>query len=235
LLAPHHNDSKGRLLDTYDNDRNIVEHREYEFQATSAPVLTAMFTPNTDYKAGQQTIFTNVANCVTITSYSWTLYNYQGQVVASGSNNTFAHTFSAHGLYNLKLVVTSSSYGSDEYASELRVVPADLTPVMRISSGSGNTAFTYLKCNTGDQHKTFSFTGLPSGPGIEVDYDWLITGSGTPVGSSITGTHLYNMAMSDINVSCVLKIKYPPNGSQGFIQTITIDRMVDFVDNSPCY
>ncbi len=158
-------DPLGRLLNTYDQDRNLVEVKEYQYQNQPPSALNAFFTSSTPWDKIQKNkavTFTADPNCLTIASYAWKVNG-----VPTSTTATCSATFNTVGNQRVELTVTAAS-GSVTYATDFCVLPGD--PPFALSVAGGTVID---KCDVSFS-KTFTASVLPRNDCHETDrqYVW---------------------------------------------------------------
>jgi YD repeat-containing protein len=240
-------DDHGRLLNTFDRNRNLIKHNEYVYVNEDISPITATFTSSVigAYTVGTPVTFTASPNCYPVV-YSWSVYKDSPTPLATGTNPTFVYTFQNLGFYNVKLSV-SSEYGSHEFIHEVCVTSAPILTQLQVTHQAQTNPLINYSCNENDNIKTFSFQQLQGSyfpQGTMITYRWDISTDGSNWlelnpnyynGASIN----YPSPPSTYTIRCRATIKFPDiicysGNATAEIKVIEHFATIQFISNPPC-
>jgi len=168
-------DIMGRPTNTFDEQRNLVEKKEYGLQKQGKVVLNASFTSNTSvYNVGDAVVFTAGPTCVSSAIYTWTFITPYGVQTTTSGSYVF-NTFSLIGEHAVTLTVISPDYATQSYTQSVCVV---LTGSVQIGVAVSNA--TIYQCDAVDDRIRMFTASVPGIPhigmgGPPVSYTWFIT------------------------------------------------------------
>jgi YD repeat-containing protein len=145
-------DPLGRLLNTYDQDRNLVEVKEYQYQNQPPVALNAFFSSSPWWdkiQKSQAVTFTADPNCLTVVSYAWKVND-----VLTSTASTCTVTFNTVGNQRVELTITAAS-GSVTHATDFCVLPGPPAFALAVDRGT-----IINKCDA-TYTRTFSAKVLP--------------------------------------------------------------------------
>jgi YD repeat-containing protein len=122
-------DDAGRLLSTFDRERNLINKMEYLSQKQISPFVNANFTSasaegsTTWYVVGEPVIFTAGANCGSGYTYQWKV---NGTLLPT-TTPTLTYAFSTAGVHAVELKVTDGAGNSSAFTANITVQEGNCT------------------------------------------------------------------------------------------------------------
>lgn len=115
-------DDAGRLLYTFDKDRNLISKNEYLFKEAMTPGVNAMFSSSAaSYKASEPITFTADNSCGSSATRTWYVDDSQQTIAAPALSLDW--TFTDPGAHTVKLVVNDPVYGTNFFTETICVEP----------------------------------------------------------------------------------------------------------------
>lgn len=242
-------DSQGRQVNTFDRKNNLVENREYLVSRPLGLPRSPGFklSSSNSHKVGVESKFSALLNdCVPYT-YTWSITNRLGTVVATSSDSTITYAFAGPGQHNVRLTINSATYGSKVWEEAICVDYDDPAFGLKLL---GNTSSIIYSCDL-NPSRTFSVYKLPNGvhpPQSDsyrtVSFAWFTrpnSGSAWTVVPNATSGSLTYSHTGAYQMKCEITFSYfislelnDPHCNASPATGFQATRSMSYIVNSPC-
>jgi YD repeat-containing protein len=202
-------DYLGRPVSLLDRNRNLIERIEYSLKNSfKAKPLTSFAINTSEHFINTPLIFTPSSTnwiCDPALGIQWEV---DGVGYPSGQDHVLTHTFITPGLHNIKLIATSLTYGTAEFAQTICVQYKYEGPVTyTVTDASGQPAGLSLDCNSGSRFVNLQLPATPAGCWLDIKW----TRNGQPyatggvlqvIGYSPSNTNVIDEYVATITLDC---------------------------------
>ncbi|MGN8072352.1 PKD domain-containing protein [Mucilaginibacter sp. 22184] len=182
VSAYYKNDSWGRLLFAYDQDKNIVLKRTYVTSSGIAQGIPEPFIYGTNDPVIATPYNFNVGAipCITGITYTWNFGDGSPAVVSAIDVNSQTHTYNNSGNYTVTVTATHPTFGSKSSSEIVSVKPLPLAPIICASGvtdwdACADTAIVVATCGsnpTSNHISYYTVSSVGNAGSATLSYQW---------------------------------------------------------------